>query len=103
LTKAIAAISDDASAAEDAVRTAVAALDRAAQKGVIHSNAAARSKSRILKRYNLGVASSVAAAAGATPEAAPDAKPKRAPRATKATPPAAEKKPAPRPRTKKTS
>jgi small subunit ribosomal protein S20 len=66
LTRAIAAIQDDASTAEEAVRAAISALDRAAQKGIIHTNAAARSKSRLLKRFNLATASNVAAAAGAT-------------------------------------
>lgn len=60
LGKALAAIQDDASTAEEAVRTAVSALDKAAQRGIIHDNAAARSKSRLLKRYNLAVAAGVA-------------------------------------------
>lgn len=38
--------------AEAAVRQAVRALDKAAEKAVIHKNAAARSKSRLMKRYN---------------------------------------------------
>ena len=38
--------------AESAVKQAVSALDRAARKGVIHRNNAARRKSRLLKRYN---------------------------------------------------
>ncbi len=68
LTKAIFAVEDDATAAENAVREAVAALDRAAQKGVIHKNAAARSKSRLLKRFNLGTANAIlAAASGESP------------------------------------
>ena len=36
----------------DAVKTAVSKLDRAASKGVIHRNAVARSKSRLMKRLN---------------------------------------------------
>ena len=43
---------DDRDAAEQAVREAVAALDRAAQKGALHPNNAARRKSRIMKRLN---------------------------------------------------
>lgn len=35
-----------------AVRDACRALDRAAQKGVIHENNAARRKSRLMKAYN---------------------------------------------------
>lgn len=45
------AAGDHALAAE-AVREAVSQLDRAAQKGVIHRNAAARRKSRLMKRLN---------------------------------------------------
>jgi small subunit ribosomal protein S20 len=69
ITKALAAIQDDASTAEEPVRAAISALDKAAQKGVIHANAAARGKSRLLKRYNLATASSVAAAASTAPAA----------------------------------
>jgi small subunit ribosomal protein S20 len=35
---------------EDATKAAISRLDRAAAKGVIHRNAAARKKSRLLKR-----------------------------------------------------
>ncbi len=38
--------------AQAAVKQATIALDRAAQKGLIHSNKAARSKSRLVKRLN---------------------------------------------------
>lgn len=44
-----------ASGAEDASATVLAAtslLDRAVSKGVVHKNAAARSKSRLMKRLN---------------------------------------------------
>ena len=75
LGKAIAAIQDDASTAEEAVRNAVGALDRAAQAGVIHDNAAARGKSRLLKRYNLAIANKVMAEAAEAP-AAEEEKPK---------------------------
>ena len=67
LGKALAAIQDDASTAEEAVRTAVSALDKAAQAGVIHENAAARGKSRLLKRYNLAIANKVMSDAASTP------------------------------------
>ena len=40
--------------AED-VRMAVKTIDTAAQKGVIHKNAAARKKSRLVKKANAGV------------------------------------------------
>jgi small subunit ribosomal protein S20 len=76
LNKGLVAIESDASTAEEAVRNAVSALDRAAQKGVIHANAAARSKSRLLKRFNLATATAVASAAASSP-AESDAKPSR--------------------------
>ena len=38
--------------AETTVRTAIKALDKAAQKGVIHPNNAARRKSRLVKALN---------------------------------------------------
>ena len=41
---------DDLDAAERAVRDATVALDKAAQKGAIHRNNAARRKSRIVRR-----------------------------------------------------
>ena len=74
ITKALAAIQDDATTAEESLRAAISALDKAAQKGVIHDNAAARGKSRLLKRYNLAIASGIAAAASAP---APEEKPAR--------------------------
>jgi small subunit ribosomal protein S20 len=42
--------------AAEAVREAVAVLDRAAQKGVIHPNNAARRKSRLMKIYGAAFA-----------------------------------------------
>lgn len=38
--------------AQEVVRQAVSALDRAARKGVIHTNNAARRKSRLMKHLN---------------------------------------------------
>ena len=38
--------------AEKVIRMATKALDKAAQKGVIHPNNAARRKSRLVKKYN---------------------------------------------------
>jgi small subunit ribosomal protein S20 len=38
--------------AEAMALQAVSSLDRAAQKGIIHKNRAARSKSRLMKRLN---------------------------------------------------
>ena len=41
--------------AEEAVRRAQGALDRASRRGVIHSNKAARSKSRLARRLNAAI------------------------------------------------
>jgi len=38
--------------AKEAVTIAISALDKAAKKGVIHSNNAARRKSRLMKKLN---------------------------------------------------
>lgn len=38
--------------ADEALLTAVQALDKAAEKGIIHKNAAARRKSRLMKALN---------------------------------------------------
>lgn len=55
--KANAAIlSHDINAARDAVRAAIIALDKAAQKGVLHANNSARHKSRLLIKYNAAIA-----------------------------------------------
>jgi small subunit ribosomal protein S20 len=45
-------------AAETAVTVAVSALDKAAEKKILHTNNAARRKSRLLKKYNQAVARS---------------------------------------------
>jgi small subunit ribosomal protein S20 len=51
--KAEVAISQgETSASADSIRGAISALDRAARKGVIHPNNAARRKSRLVKRLN---------------------------------------------------
>ncbi len=42
----------DRDLAADAVRTAISEIDRAASKGVIHSNNASRNKSRLMMRLN---------------------------------------------------
>jgi len=55
VTKARQAIADPGSDVEEAintVRAAVSELDRAAKKGVIHKNNAARRKSRLMKQLN---------------------------------------------------
>jgi small subunit ribosomal protein S20 len=52
ITKARQAINFEEADAEAAVRAAVSQLDRAAKKGVIHPNNAARRKSRLMKQLN---------------------------------------------------
>jgi len=47
-------------AARGAVAAATASLDKAAEKGIIHSNNAARRKSRLMKKLNEAVALSSA-------------------------------------------
>lgn len=44
----------------DVVRQAISAIDRAARKGVIHPNNAARKKSRLMKRLNKQAAATTA-------------------------------------------
>jgi small subunit ribosomal protein S20 len=50
--KARVAISQNPTDAQAQILDAISALDRAAAKGVIHRNNAARRKSRLMKRYN---------------------------------------------------
>ena len=45
-------VTGEADASKAAVTEAVSALDRAAAKGVIHANNAARRKSRLMKKLN---------------------------------------------------
>ncbi len=54
VTKARQAIASGADA-QEAVRAAVSELDRAAKKGVIHRNNAARRKSRLMKQLNAAI------------------------------------------------
>ena len=48
----VAMVGNDAEATKSALITAVKSLDKAAQRGIIHKNAAARRKSRIAKQAN---------------------------------------------------
>ena len=78
---------------------AIASLDRAANKGILHANNAARRKSRLMKALN-NAESAPAAAATATrvkakPPAAKSAKSVKATKAAKAAKPAASKAKAP--------
>ncbi|NLF51770.1 MAG: 30S ribosomal protein S20 [Leptolinea sp.] len=52
IAKADKAIVDGNPESAEAVKTAISALDKAAEKGVIHRNNAARRKSRLMKRLN---------------------------------------------------
>ena len=45
-------IAQNAETKEESVKKAIIALDKAAQKGVIHKNNAARKKSRLMKRLH---------------------------------------------------
>ncbi len=84
--------SGELEAAREAVVVAISSLDRAAEKGVIHPNNAARRKSRLMDKLNQAQAQ---APAEAKPKAA-KAKPKVAkakPKAAKAKPKAAKAKP----------
>jgi small subunit ribosomal protein S20 len=69
----------DLAAAQEAVAVAITSLDKAAEKGIIHANNAARRKSRLMKKFNELQAQSptpVAAPAKAKPKAKPKAKAK---------------------------
>jgi small subunit ribosomal protein S20 len=48
--KANAAIAEDVTSADDAIRLAIKRIDKAAAKGVIHKNQAANRKARLMKR-----------------------------------------------------
>ena len=50
--KAVRTLNSGSDAAGSAVLTAVSRLDRAVAKGLVHRNAAARSKSRLTRRLN---------------------------------------------------
>jgi small subunit ribosomal protein S20 len=80
----------DINAAREVVRTAIVTLDKAAQKGVLHPNNAARHKSRLLIKYNAAIAVLSAPDAGEAEGEAP--KKARATRKTAAKPKAGAKK-----------
>ena len=65
---------------EDAIRVAMSTLDKAAVKGIIHKNNAARRKSRLAKKL-VKFQAAAAAAAAAAPAAATPAKKSRTKRA----------------------
>ncbi len=98
--KATTAVAGGVEDAAEVVREAVRALDKAAQKGIVHPNAAARRKSRLMGRLHqlsLGPSEATPKAAPSKPEPkAAKASATKAPakRASSAAKPAAEKKPA---------
>jgi len=49
---ALGATAPNTDTAAEATRQAISALDRAAEKGILHKNNAARRKSRLMKRLN---------------------------------------------------
>jgi len=51
-------LQNDLDAAQEAVKQAAVALDKAVQKGVLHPNNAARRKSRLMKQLNQALAAS---------------------------------------------
>ena len=59
--------SGELESAQEAAVAAISSLDRAAEKGVIHPNNAARRKSRLMKKLNEAQASSSASADDSTP------------------------------------
>lgn len=58
----VTATGSDAETAKSALVAAVSALDKAAQRGIIHKNQAARRKSRIAKAANKAKAAAAASA-----------------------------------------
>ena len=52
---AIVAADEGADDADEKVLAAIKCIDKAAEKGVLHKNTAARKKSRLLKRVRVGV------------------------------------------------
>ena len=50
-------LANEVESAQQAVGVAISAIDKAAQKGVIHPNTAARRKSRLTKKLNRAVLS----------------------------------------------
>jgi len=73
--KAAETIADAPQKSTEAVRVAVSSLDRAAQRGALHPNTAARRKARLMLKHNAALAAAEAAAAAAATKA--EAKPAR--------------------------
>jgi small subunit ribosomal protein S20 len=91
-TEAVATTAEDAAVV---VRAAVRALDRAAQRGIVHPNAAARRKSRLMSRLHvLSLTPAEAPEAEAKPAAKTPAKRATAKKPATAAKTAAARKPA---------
>jgi small subunit ribosomal protein S20 len=56
IKKSRAVIAQDPANAADTLKMTIALIDRIEDKGIIHRNAAARRKSRLMKRYNQALA-----------------------------------------------
>jgi small subunit ribosomal protein S20 len=52
LKKAKTAVNDKAENVSEVIRSAQVEIDKAATKGIMHKNTAARKKSRLMKQYN---------------------------------------------------
>jgi len=85
----------DVNAAQEAVVVAITSLDKAAEKGIIHPNNAARRKSRLMRKFNQLQAQAPSAPAVTKPKAAKP-KPKAKTKAAKPKPKAAEAKAKPK-------
>jgi small subunit ribosomal protein S20 len=94
--KASAAVAGTSQDAAEVVLEAVRALDKAAQRGIIHRNAAARRKSRLMARLHQLSLSAGEASGADTKAAAPKAAARGAPARRASTAKTAEKKPAAR-------
>jgi small subunit ribosomal protein S20 len=55
--KEVLATGVDAATAAETLKAAISAVDRAANKGILHPNTAARRKSRLMKAFNAKVGS----------------------------------------------
>ena len=80
------AIDDGAPQSQAELMTAISALDKAAEKGVIHKNNAARRKSRLMKAFGKMVPAKVEEPVKAEPVAEPEAKAAPRKRTAKAEP-----------------
>ena|SRR5919204_1296427 len=83
VVKARRAIAEGGEGSAEAALAAISELDRAAEKGILHPNNAARRKSRLMKRLNGAGAAAAAPAKGAKGKAGKTAKAAAKPAAKK--------------------